>query len=104
MNRRLKNIIAAAALAVVASTPAVLTTGAQTTQEGTTPAGQSTRKPVTTSCPTHPEIKARSAGKCPKCRMEERKRRSAQEKKDKRAKAEEGTPVQSEEGTPVDEQ
>ena len=102
MNRRLKNIFAAAALAVIASTPAVLTTGAQTAQEGPTPAGQRMTKPVLTSCPTHPEIKARSAGKCPKCRMEERKRRSAQEKKDRKAK--EAAPVQAEEGTTVDEQ
>ena len=92
MNRRLKTIFASAALAVIVSTAAVLTTGAQTAQEGPTPAEQKKMtKPVTTSCPMHPEIKARSAGKCPKCRMEERKRKSALEKKNK--KAQEGTPV-----------
>jgi hypothetical protein len=103
MNRRLRTIFAAAALFVFASTPALLTTGAQTEQEAA-PAAQGRPKPVTTSCPVHPEIKARSAGKCPKCRMAERKRRSAQEKKERKAKAQEGTPVQAGEGTSVNEQ
>lgn len=91
MNRILKNIFASAALAVIASTAAVPTTGAQTEQEPTPAEQKKMTKPVTTSCPMHPEIKARSAGKCPKCRMEERKRKSALEKKNK--KAQEGTPV-----------
>ena len=83
MNRTLRIIFASAALFVFASTPAVTTTSAQTEQETT--ATQGRPKPVNTSCPTHPEIKARSAGKCPKCRMAERNRRKAQEKKNRKA-------------------
>jgi hypothetical protein len=37
-------------------------------------------KEVQSSCPVHPEIKARTAGKCPKCRMQERAEKSAREK------------------------
>jgi uncharacterized paraquat-inducible protein A len=104
MNRRLTTIFAAAALAVVASAPAALSTAAQETAQESEQTGRRAPRPVTTSCPAHPEIKARSAGKCPKCRMAERNRRSAQEKRERRAKAQEGTPAQAGEGAPVDEQ
>lgn len=35
--------------------------------------GEKEAKVVATSCPIHPEVKTRAAGKCPVCRMEERK-------------------------------
>jgi hypothetical protein len=42
--------------------------------------GEKDSKLVTISCPIHPEVKTRSAGKCPVCRLEERKLAAAREK------------------------
>jgi hypothetical protein len=78
MKRRLANTLAAAAL-VALSLTAGLDAGAQTSQ-GPERTGEKTTKVVGQSCPIHPEFKARSAGKCPKCRADERKMRSAREK------------------------
>jgi Heavy metal binding domain len=89
MNRRLKTVIISAALAALVSTPAVLTNGAQT-EQAPTRTGEKATKPVPMSCPVHPEIKARAAGKCPKCRMQERKQRAAREKKSRAAQSQEG--------------
>jgi hypothetical protein len=85
MNRRLANALATAAFVAFVAAPAALT-GAQTAQENEAPprTGQKATKDVQTSCPVHPEIKARTAEKCPKCRMEARKQQGARDKnKDK---------------------
>jgi uncharacterized paraquat-inducible protein A len=97
MNRKLTTALASAAFLAFVSVPAALT-GAQSAQEQKTPAqdeqaqqqqavprsGQKTKKDVQSSCPVHPEIKARTAEKCPKCRIEARKERDARAKdKDK---------------------
>jgi hypothetical protein len=58
------------------SLTAGLDAGAQT-NEGPARTGEKTKKVGRQSCPIHPEFKARSAGRCPKCRVEERKMRSA---------------------------
>ena len=89
MNRKLTTALASAALlacAALAPSPAAA-------QDGQTPerTGRRVTKAVTTSCPRHPEVKARSAGKCPKCRMQERRQRAAQNKEN--AQAEQGTPA-----------
>ncbi len=81
MNRRLATTLASAALFAFVSVPAALS-GAQPAQEGqpTERTGQKVTKAVMTSCPVHPEIKARTAGKCSKCRMQERNEKSARDK------------------------
>lgn len=78
MKRRLTTGLAAAALLALSMT-AGLDAGAQTNQ-GPERTGEKTTKAVQQSCPIHPEFKTRSAGKCPKCRAEERKMRSARER------------------------
>ena len=91
MNRRLATALASAALlAAAALAPAAATAQGQ---EGQAPerTGRRVTKAVTTSCPRHPEVKARSAGKCPKCRMQERRQRAAQNKEN--AQAQQGTPA-----------
>lgn len=42
--------------------------------------GEKATKLVTNSCPVHPEVKTRTAGKCPLCRREERKQTAARAK------------------------
>jgi len=79
MKRRLATAIASAALLALSVT-AGLNAVAQTKQEGPERTGERTGKAVQQSCPVHPEIKARSAGRCPKCRADERKMKSAREK------------------------
>lgn len=88
MNRRIATALATAALFASVSVSAALA-GAQNAQTGQ-PApkiertGQKQKKVAQNSCPIHPEVKARTPGKCPKCRMEERKQKEAQQKeKDK---------------------
>lgn len=88
MHRRLATAFASVALIASASVPARPTALAQN-EQAPAHTGQRVTKPVLTSCPVHPEIKARSAGKCPKCRMAERKRKSAWEKKN-RAQSQQG--------------
>lgn len=78
MKRRLATALTAATLAALTLT-AGLAAGAQT-NEGPERTGEKTTKVVRQSCPVHPEFKARSAGRCPKCRADERKMRSAREK------------------------
>lgn len=78
MKRRLATALGTAALLALSLT-ANPGAGAQTGQ-GPERTGEETTKTVQQSCPVHPEIKARSAGRCPKCRAEERKMRSAREK------------------------
>lgn len=82
MNRRLANTLATAAFLAFVSVPAALSGPQQPAQEDqpTERSGQKVTKAVQSSCPVHPEIKARTAGKCPKCRMQERNERSAREK------------------------
>ena len=79
MKRRLATTLTSAALLALSVT-AGLNAGAQTAQQGPARTGEKTTKTVEQSCPVHPEIKARSAGKCPKCRAEERKMKSARDK------------------------
>ena len=82
MNRRLTTALATAAFLTFVSVPAAFT-GAQSAQQEEQPVqrtGQKTKKDVQTSCPVHPEIKARTAEKCPKCRAELRKQRGARDK------------------------
>ena len=79
MKRRLATAFASAALLALSVT-AGLDAGAQQTEQGPARTGQKTAKPVEQSCPVHPEIKARSAGRCSKCRAEERKMKSARER------------------------
>lgn len=102
MNRRLATALAFAAFLTFASASAALT-GAQSPQQ---PAqeeqqppvvertGQKTKKDVQTSCPVHPEIKARTAEKCPKCRADMRKQKNARAKdKNKVQPQQQGTPA-----------
>lgn len=77
MTRRLATALASAALFAFISAPSA-TSVAQT---GATPrTGEKTTKAVQTSCPVHPEVKARAAGRCPKCRAEERRQRVGKER------------------------
>lgn len=77
MTRRLSTALASAALFAFISAPSA-TSLAQT---GTLPrTGEKTTKAVQTSCPAHPEVKARAAGRCHKCRAEERRQRVARER------------------------
>ena len=78
MKRRLTTALASAALLALSVT-AGLNAVAQTNQ-GPERTGEKTGKAVQQSCPVHPEIKARSAGRCAKCRADERKMKSAREK------------------------
>lgn len=83
MNRRLANTLASAAFLAFISVPATLSVAQQPAQEEQQPtqrSGQKVTKAVQSSCPVHPEIKARTAGKCPKCRMQERTEKSARDK------------------------
>lgn len=82
MKRRLATALTSAALLALSVT-AGLNAGAQTNQ-GPERTGEKTAKPIEQSCPVHPEMKARSAGRCSKCRAQERKMKSARDKdKDK---------------------
>lgn len=78
MKRRLATALTAVAF-VALSLTAGIAAGAQT-NEGPERTDEKTTKAVQQSCPIHPEFKARNAGKCPKCRAEGRKVRSAREK------------------------
>ena len=86
MNRRLATTLASAAFLAFVSVPAALSGAQQPAQEEqqqqqpTQRTGQKVTKEVQSSCPVHPEIKARTAGKCPKCRMQERSEKSSREK------------------------
>lgn len=80
MKRTIVTALASVALLAFVSTQAASTNTQQTEQTATPRTGQKTTKPVQTSCPMHPEIKTRSAGKCPKCRMEARKQSAARAK------------------------
>ena len=79
MKRRLATALASAALLALSVT-AGSDAGAQTGQEGPARTGQKTERAVPQSCPVHPEVKARSAGRCGKCRADERKMKSARNK------------------------
>ena len=82
MKRRLATALASAALLALSVT-AGLDAGAQTDQ-GPERTGEKRGKAVKQSCPVHPEMKARSAGRCSKCRAQERKMKGARDKdKDK---------------------
>lgn len=78
MKRRLATALTAAALVALSLTPG-LEAGAQT-DEGPGHTGEKTKKVVRPSCLVHPEFNVRSAGRCPKCRAEERKVKGAREK------------------------
>ena len=79
MKSKIATALASAALLAFVSTQAAST--AQQAEQAATPrTGQKVTKPVQTSCPMHPEVKTRSAGKCPKCRMEARKQNAARAK------------------------
>lgn len=92
MKRRLATALASAALLALSLT-AGLEAGAQTSQ-GPERTGVKRGKPVKQSCPVHPEFKARTAGRCPKCRVKERTLNGAREKE--RSK---GATPQQEEGS-----
>ena len=79
MKSKIATALASVALLAFVSTQAASITQ-QTEQAATPRTGQKVTKPVKTSCPVHPEVKTRSAGKCPKCRMEERKQGAARTK------------------------
>ena len=91
MNRKLATTLASAAFIAFVSVPVALT-GAQSAQEGqpVERTGQKVTKDVQTSCPVHPEIKARTAEKCPKCRMEARKQKGARDKDKSKAQQQQG--------------
>ena len=78
MKRRFATALASAALLAL-SVAAGSDAGAQTNQ-GPARTGQKNERAVAQSCPVHPEIQARSAGRCSKCRAEERKMKSARDK------------------------
>jgi hypothetical protein len=85
MNRKLTTALASAALLVFISAP-THTHAQETTQRdahGNERTGTKETKEVQTTCPVHPEIKARSAEKCPKCRIEARKLQAARAKGNK---------------------
>ena len=78
MTRRLATALASAALFAFISAPTA-TSVAQTT--GATPrTGEKATKVAQTSCPVHADVKARSAGRCPKCRAEERREKVGKER------------------------
>jgi hypothetical protein len=83
MKRKLTTVLASAALLVFASAPGTHT-HAQTPQQrdaqGIERTGQKETREVEATCPVHPEIKARTADKCPKCRIESRKQQAARAK------------------------
>ena len=79
MKRRLATALASAALLALSVT-AGSDAGAQTSQDGPERTGQKNERAVPQSCPIHPEVKARTAAKCPKCRMEARKQSAARAK------------------------
>jgi len=89
MNRRLANTLASAAFLAFVSVPATIS-GAQEAQPAER-SGQKVSKAVQSSCPVHPEIKARTAGKCPKCRMQERSEKSARDKSKSKVRQQPGT-------------
>jgi hypothetical protein len=81
MNRKLTTALASAALFIFCCAPTH--THAQTVQrdaQGNERTGQKSSKEIKASCPIHPEIKARTAEKCPKCRIELRKQQAARAK------------------------
>ncbi len=80
MKRTIATALASVALLAFVSTQAASTNTQQTEQTATPRTGQKATKPVQTSCPMHPEVKTRSAGKCPRCRMEARKQTAARAK------------------------
>jgi hypothetical protein len=96
MKRRLATALAAATLAALSLTARL---DAAQTNGGIERTGEKTTKVVRQSCPVHPEFKTRSAGRCPKCRADERKMRSAREKGVSRIKRR----PQSQEGAAPDE-
>lgn len=79
MKRRLATALITLALLALSVT-AGLGAGAQTAQQGPARTGEKSTKTFPQSCPVHPEVKARSAGRCPKCRADERKMKSARER------------------------
>ena len=96
MKRRLATALASAALLALSVT-AGSDAGAQTSQEGPARTGQKSERAVPQSCPIHPEVKARSAGRCGKCRADERKMKSARDKD--KAKVSRPPQPQQEEGS-----
>lgn len=81
MNRKLTTALASAALFIFFAAPTH--THAQSGQrdaQGNERTGQKVSKEIKSSCPIHPEIKARTAEKCPKCRIELRKQQAARAK------------------------
>jgi hypothetical protein len=83
MNRRLASVLASAAFLTFVSVPAALSGAQQQPEQDDKPVertGEIVAKAVQASCPVHPEIKARTAGKCPKCRIQERGEKSTREK------------------------
>jgi uncharacterized low-complexity protein len=103
MNRKVARTLFVAALFASASASVALV-GAQTAQNAqTTQNAQATQKEqpalpkiertgrkqtkvAQSSCPIHPDVKARTPGKCPKCRAEDRKQKEAQQKERDRQK------------------
>ncbi len=73
MNRKLTNALASAALLAFISAPAAF--AQQTTKDahGNERTGQKSEKQAQHSCPVHPEVKVRGAGKCPECRIDARR-------------------------------
>jgi hypothetical protein len=81
MKRRIVTTLASVALLAFVSTQAASTNPQTQDEQAATPrTGQKVTKPVQASCPVHPEVKARTAAKCPKCRMEERRQSGARGK------------------------
>jgi hypothetical protein len=86
MNRKLTTALASAALFVFCAAPAHThaQSGPQRDAHGNERTGQKVAKEVQAACPVHPEVKARTPEKCPKCRIEARKMKAARDKdKDK---------------------
>jgi hypothetical protein len=69
------SIVSAALFAFVATPTAV-----SVAQNALPRTGEKSTKTVQVSCPVHPDVKARSAGRCPKCRAAERRLKVYREK------------------------
>ncbi|MCA1565756.1 MAG: hypothetical protein LC803_08990 [Acidobacteria bacterium] len=82
MNRKLTTVLASAALLVFVSAPGTQTHAQSTQQDayGNERTGQKETREIQATCPVHSEIKARTAEKCPKCRIESRKQQAARAK------------------------
>jgi hypothetical protein len=93
MRRKLATALTCLALTafVAAATAPTGARSAQTNDEVVERTGSKRTKPEKMSCPIHPEIKARTAGKCAKCRIEERKQKESRGRDKNKVQENEGS-------------